>query len=129
MISLVKIMLLFFLLPVNIDTAEEGGLVFDSTEWDFGKINVKDGPVNHIFHFKNTGDKTVTIGGIKESCVCVQANIPEKTIEAGGDGVIQFVFNPRRTRGHTYRTIEVFDEEGKPLVTLSITAECFNGAN
>ncbi len=119
-------MFLLSLLPLHSGTAEEGGIVFDSTGWDFGEINSKDGPVNHIFHFRNTGGETVVIDSVKTSCQCVQANIPTKTIGAGEDGVVQFVFNPKRTRGHTYRTIELFSDKGESLATLSITAECLN---
>ncbi len=119
-------MLLLSLLPVHRETAGEKRIVFDSTEWDFGEINVKDGPVNHIFHFRNAGEEAIVIDSVKTSCSCVQANIPEKTIGAGEEGVVQFVFNPKRTRGQTYRTIELFSDEGESLAILSITAECLN---
>ncbi len=124
MISLIKLLLVFSLLPLPLVVAEEEGIVFDGKEWDFGTIQVEDGPVSHAFRFRNTGDLTVMIGDFVPSCTCVQANIADRIIEPGEEGEIQFVFNPRRTRGQTYRTIEVYTSDGEMLVTLGISAEC-----
>ncbi len=124
MMPLIKILLALALFPAHPDVPEGGGLVFDATEWDFGQINPKAGPINHIFSFINKGDDTIVIGDIKPSCICVQANISDKVIEAGEEGKIQFVFNPERTRGQTYRTIELLTPDGESLAILTISAEC-----
>ncbi len=125
MMFLAKFLLIFTLSSALYDTVEEKkGLVFETVEWDFGEIEVKDGPVAYDFWFKNTSDKTITIGELVPSCYCVQANIADKEIEAGEEGKIQFVFNPYRTGGLTYRTLDVFSEDGKQITTLSIFADC-----
>ncbi len=103
--------------------AERGDVVFDATEWDFGRIGVDAGAVSHTFRMRNMGKDTVTIGSLAPSCSCVIVRMADKVLAPGEEGEMEFVLSPTATPGMTLRTVDVYDAGGTHLALLSVTVE------
>ncbi len=48
-------------------------LSFDSTEWDFGKVDSESGTLFHNFRITNDSDEDFRLAGVVCSCSCVKA--------------------------------------------------------
>lgn len=74
------------------DTVNVAKIEFDYTIHDFG--TVKEGTkVKHTFHFENTGKIPLLIANARSTCGCTVPKWPKETIEPGGKGKIDVVFN------------------------------------
>ena len=68
------------------------GLVFQQTEYDYGKISHNaDGLC--IFKFKNEAKVPITITNVRTSCGCTSPNWPKEPIAKGKTGEIQVKYN------------------------------------
>lgn len=98
-------------------------LQFDSYEWDFGKIEEKDGVVSHTFYFANKSDAPVTIDDVSTSCGCTTTSYSTKPIAPGEISQMTINFNPARTDGKVFREIELFTNGHKFCNRLMIIAD------
>ncbi len=98
-------------------------MVFDSLNWDFGKIDDNAGAVSHSFVLLNPSSRPLRIGSVNVSCSCISADYPHEPIPAGGAGEITLKFMPAGTSGAVYRTAEVLAADGSNIATLSILAD------
>lgn len=92
-----------------------GTLSVESSDYDFGVINMYDGDVSHRYQVTNNSDEPVTIGEVYTSCMCTTAQAIysdgstsaiagmrghssptylNRTIEAGESVDIEAVFDP-----------------------------------
>ena len=104
----------------------KSAVTFDTYEWDFGTVDAAKGAVCHTFTFKNNSKKAVKIGRTIPSCECIMvapASSPKgEEILPGKTGKVMVVFNPKKSDGKTYRSVELLDTEGKTLGALSVKA-------
>ena len=63
--------------------AQNHGISFDCTQWDFGTVSNDDGTVFHTFEITNNSSEDFRIGGLATSCSCVNAYIGRIYIKAG----------------------------------------------
>ena len=103
--------------------AVNGEPVFDTYEWNFGKINETDGKVSHTFTLTNKGKKKLLISKVVPSCSCVTVDYPRNPIKAGDSEELTVSFTPSGAVGHVFRTIEVFNSDNECFGTLEISAE------
>lgn len=98
-------------------------LQFDSYEWDFGKIEEKDGVVSHTFYFANNTKAPVTIDDVGTSCGCTTTSYSTKPIAPGEMSQLTINFSPARTAGQVFREIEIFTSGHKFCCRLMIKAD------
>ncbi len=121
-------LLILVLLPGLCKAQQKNGVVFSTTEWDFGRIQAEAGPVVYDFKMKNLGNETVTIGNLDPSCSCVIAKMTDKVLSPGEEGVVQFILNPSGGDGQTYRTVDVYDTKGVHIALLGVYAEIYSSS-
>ncbi|MBO4564773.1 MAG: DUF1573 domain-containing protein [Bacteroidaceae bacterium] len=103
--------------------AMNGEPVFDTYEWNFGKINEVDGIVSHTFMLTNKGKHDLLITKVVPSCSCVMVDYPRNPIKPGHTEGITISFLPSGAIGPVFRTIEVFNADNVCFGTLEISAD------
>ena len=81
-------------------------VVFPESQFAFGKINEGD-KVEHIFKFKNTGDKDLIIANAWGSCGCTVPEYPKEPLKAGAEGEIKVTFNSTGKKGEQHKSVTV----------------------
>lgn len=77
--------------------------------------------VTATFHFKNVGDKAVTIREVKPGCGCTTAALEKMTYAPGESGDIVAKFNIGNRQGQQNKTIKVTSDADKdPVVVLTM---------
>jgi hypothetical protein len=76
--------------------------------------------VSATFHFKNTGDKAVTIQGIKTSCGCTTTALTKTTYAPGESGEIVVKLTIGTRQGLQNKTITVTSDDGAPETLLTM---------
>lgn len=72
----------------------------EGLSWDFGTIKEDGGEVSHVFKFRNTSSKSVSIVNINTYCRCTRAVPTKRSYKPGEYGEIQITFNPYGFSGH-----------------------------
>ena len=101
---------------------KKSALSFDAYEWDFGTVNAAAGAVCHTFTFKNHSKTDVKVASVKPSCECISAVVPEGLIAPGEQAEVMVVFQPAKSLGKSFRSVELLDADGKTLGALSVKA-------
>ena len=115
--------LLIFLLSGFLQLSGQGKLVFERTEFDFGKIKEEAGPVSVVFNYFNVGTDSVKLLFVKSDCGCTTPTWSERAIPTGGRGFITAAFDPGNRPGRFRKAIYV-DTDGNPgKQTLYISGE------
>ena len=122
-----KLLVLLALLPFLAFQAGAQGnvspLVFDSSTFDFGKVDEAGGTLFHTFTFINGASFPVRISQVSASCNCVSVSYPQSTLKGGETGVVSVAFNPVGLAGKVSRQVEIFLGDGQPGTTLEISTE------
>lgn len=90
------------------EVVEQPRLVFDTTEYYFGKIPERGKKVSYDYEFTNTGDAPLVITRSIVSCKCMNVNFSRKPILPGEKGLITVTYNPRKQQGMFYKAIQIF---------------------
>ena len=97
-------------------------VTFDSYEWDFGAINASKGTVCHTFTLQNISKQPVQIGKSIPSCECIKAFYPSEQIQPGEMVKVMVAMSPSGTLGKTFRSVELLDNNGQTLGSLTAKA-------
>jgi len=93
-------------------------------EHDFGDL--KQGvPVEHVFKFKNIGDKPFVIDNIRTTCGCTAADWSELVVESNATDEIKITYDSRKT-GYFRKKIKVFFSEQRKGETLYVEGYVLN---
>jgi len=111
-----------FMHPVSV-SAQSRSVTFDATAWNFGTIEEDKGAVSHVFTFVNNSDSPVTVRKAIPSCNCIVASFASVPVEPRKTGEVLVTFSPSGSVGATHRTVELVDEKGISLGTLSTDAD------
>ena len=65
---------------------------FDTTAYDFGKVDIKDGAVSCSFKVTNIGKEILNIYVVTSSCSCTSAKWTREDIEPGASGTIDVTY-------------------------------------
>jgi hypothetical protein len=85
------------------------------------KANPADEDVTALYHFKNAGDKPITIISSKSSCGCTVVDLDQKEYQPGEMGTIKAHFTFGERMGEQQKTIGVYtDDPSMPLYTLQL---------
>lgn len=77
---------------------------FAETEFKFGTIKEGD-KVEHIFKFKNTGNKPLIIANAWGSCGCTVPEYPKEPIAPGAENVVKVTFNSVGKHGEQHKSV------------------------
>ncbi len=96
---------------------------FKGESHNFGVIKEGDGPVNHTFHFTNTGSVPLIIREVKASCGCTSPVWSKEPILPGKDGFVKATFNPKGRRDNFNKSITVKTNSDNAVKVLRITGK------
>jgi hypothetical protein len=96
---------------------------FDTTTYDFGKIEENGGNAIHTFFFSNTGTDTLKLLNVKPSCGCTTADWSKNPLLPGQKGYIKAEFNPKNRPGVFNKVITVSCNATVPSQVLIIKGE------
>ncbi len=99
---------------------------FDTYEWDFGPVNTNNGTVCHTFTLHNISNATVQIGKAIPTCECIKAICPTEVIHPGEVAKVMVALSPSGGSGKTYRSVELVDNQGNTLGSLTAKATISN---
>jgi hypothetical protein len=90
--------------PPSIILKDTTSVEFPETEFKFGTINEGD-KVQHIFKFKNTGNKPLIIANAVGSCGCTVPEYPKDPIAPGAEGEVKVTFNSTGKKGEQHKSV------------------------
>ena len=102
---------------------EEPALRFESTVWNFGRIEEADGVVSHTFRYRNLSDRFVAIERVYSSCGCTTGDYSRKPLKPGGEVEFTVNFDPEgvRTRGgKVEKSVTIVFDKGRGRVELQV---------
>lgn len=77
-------------------------------EADLGTIDEADGPVSFILKIKNTTSERIIPYTTATRCVCLNGNAERTPVEAGGEVLVNAVYNPTGFSGKVMEELQVF---------------------
>lgn len=116
---------LLSLLPVLNPPVQNDGkpVVFSHTEYDFGKVEAKNGVLYHSFPFANTGRDTLSLAMPSASCDCLDAQVSPARLAPGERGEVKVKLNPAGMSGVIMRSVGLQTVDRQELATLVLTAD------
>lgn len=106
----------------QVDPAKATTMTFENKEFDFG--TVKEGEVvEHVYKFKNTGDKPLNIKNAKGSCGCTVPQWPKAPIAPGATGEINVRFDSNKKPGRQSKTVTITANTNPAQTVLTIKGE------
>lgn len=93
---------------VNVTKASTDGTIikYAQDKHDFGIVD-EGTIVEHVYKFKNMGDKDLIISNAKASCGCTVPTWPKQPIPPGGTGEIQVEFNTKGKPGNQTKRVTI----------------------
>jgi hypothetical protein len=85
-------------------------LLISEEEWDFGKVTRGEKPT-HIFIVKNGGEGELIIGGLKESCPCIEASISNSIIQPGESVELKVSYDTTDYVGKDEKHIHIYSND------------------
>lgn len=96
---------------------------FDSLSHNFGKIKEEGGKVSTIFNFKNTGNDTLKILGVKPGYGCAANDWTKTPVLPGKQGYIKAEYDPKNKVGPFNKSFIVTTNSKEASVLLIIKGE------
>jgi len=75
---------------------------------DLGTIDEADGPVSFVLKIKNTTSQRIIPLTTATRCICLNADTERKPVEAGGEVLVNAVYNPTGFSGKVMEELQVF---------------------
>lgn len=122
-VSLSLMMLLATLVLYAQGSEGSRSLVFEETEWDFGRIKEVDGVVTHTFRYRNEADHSVSIERVYTSCGCTTGDYSRRPLKAGGEALFTVKFDPAGRGGKVEKTLTLVYDGGKGRTLLVVSGE------
>ena len=117
---IISILLVF---SVSIFAQKKATILFDSTEYNFGKFKEEVNQVEHIFKFKNTGHDTLKLLDVKASCGCTSPVWSKNPILPGESGIIKAIYSAKNRPGAFRKSLTVQSNATNDQVVLIIAGD------
>jgi len=85
-------------------------LLVSEEEWDFGKVTRGEKPT-HIFMVKNGGEGELIIGGLKESCPCIEASISNSIVQPGESAELKVSYDTTDYVGKDEKHLHIYSND------------------
>jgi hypothetical protein len=93
---------------------------FSEEKHDFGNVKETNGPVSHIFTFKNTGNAPLFIQNVETSCGCTSPEYSKEPIQPGKSGIVKATFDPAGRPNYFDKNLTVISNAENNRVVLNI---------
>jgi hypothetical protein len=114
------VLLLFFLNLVFVGAFAQAKLQFSETKHDFGNVKEANGPVSHVFTFKNTGNAPLVIQNVETSCGCTSPEYTKEPVQPGKTGKVKATFDPSGRPNFFDKNLTVISNATNNRVVLNI---------
>lgn len=111
-IPLIALLLTLLALPA---AAQQGEIVFEETDHDFGTIE-EGTQATHTFTFRNEGNAAVRLTAVEASCGCTTPEWTREPVAPGETGTVTAVYDSEGRPGPFRRSIHI-ETDGKPAET------------
>lgn len=108
--------------PEPVDPATATEMTFEKKQFDFGVVQEGD-VVEHVYKFKNSGDKPLSIKNAKGSCGCTVPEWPKAPIAPGETGEINVRFDSNKKPGRQSKTVTITANTVPAQTVLTIQGE------
>jgi hypothetical protein len=115
-----KLVLSVFFSLVFIGAFAQAKIQFSETKHDFGNVKEVNGPVSHVFTFKNTGNAPLAIKEVKTSCGCTSPEYTKEPVQPGKSGIVKATFDPTGRPNYFDKTLTVVSNAENNQVVLNI---------
>jgi hypothetical protein len=105
-----------------VDPATATKIKFDKDVFDFGTVKAGE-KVKHVYKFKNTGSKPLTITDAKGSCGCTVPEWPKAPIAPGATGEIKVEFDSANKSGQQEKTVTITANTDPATTVIRIKGE------
>ena len=103
---------------------QQAKIVFNTTSYDFGKIEERQGKGSYHFAFTNKGDAPLVIRHVDISCGCITAHWNRKPVMPGERGLITITYDPKRQTGKFSKAVIVNTNSGGAFnIRLHVSGE------
>ncbi|MDO9153521.1 MAG: DUF1573 domain-containing protein [Paludibacter sp.] len=103
--------------------AQKPVIDFETSTYDFGKINETNGNATYIFKFTNKGNAPLVVNRVQASCGCTTPTWTKEPIEPGKKGTITVTYNPVGRPGVFTKSISVYSNAIEEQINLLIKGE------
>ncbi|PWJ44702.1 DUF1573 domain-containing protein [Sediminitomix flava] len=121
--SIKKLFLIVAFSLIGLQLQAQGKVEFEEVSFNFGDIKEENGPVTHIFKFKNSGNAPVKLTSVKASCGCTTPKWTQDPVLPNKDGEITVSYNPKKRPGAFTKTITVRSTGDPELTVLRISGK------
>ncbi|MDR1887418.1 MAG: DUF1573 domain-containing protein [Prevotellaceae bacterium] len=119
--KLVKLVLFSILFgTVSSGAVSQARIQFSTDKHDFGNIRETNGPVSHVFTFKNTGKAPLVIQNVETSCGCTVSEYTKEPVLPGKSGIVKATFDPSGRPNYFDKTLTVISNAETGRVMLNI---------
>jgi hypothetical protein len=87
---------------------------------DFGNVKEANGPVSHVFTFKNTGNTPLVIQNVETSCGCTSPEYTKEPVQPGKSGIVKATFDPSGRPSYFDKSLTVISNAANSRVILNI---------
>ncbi len=95
---------------------------FEETHYSFGKVRNGD-KVQHVYRFKNAGDKPLLISKVEAGCGCTAPSFTKEPVSPGATGEVTVVFNSTNRGGFQEKSVTVHSNAQDAVTKLSFDAD------
>jgi hypothetical protein len=100
----------FLLLSAMPALAQAPRIALEGTDYNFGRVYQGE-KVEHVFHFRNSGDAPLNILKVRSSCGCTAALVSSTAIGPGEAGEVRATFDSTRFRGEVVKTVYLYSND------------------
>ena len=95
-------------------------VAFTESVYDFKEIYQGD-KVEHVFEFKNSGNKPLIISNVQTTCGCTVPQYPKVAIAPGAKQEIKVIFNSRGKMGRQNKVITIISNAANNPERIRLT--------
>jgi len=117
------ILIFLFTLMLPVIVFSQAVIIFETKEYDFGKIKEEDGRVSFEYVFTNQGNSPLVVSRVQASCGCTTPTWTKSPVEPGQKGVIEATYNPAGRPGKFAKNITVQSNATTERQSLTIKGE------
>lgn len=109
-----------FLLMLTFSGRGQGVLTFKTSIVNLGRIEEEAGEQSAIFHYQNTGNKSLRIFNVRSSCGCTVSDWSGQSLAPGDSGKVVVTYNPANRPGRFKKSVIVVSDASNTQVTLTV---------
>ncbi|MDR1129475.1 MAG: DUF1573 domain-containing protein [Prevotellaceae bacterium] len=114
------VLLSFFLNLAYAGVFAQAKIQFSQVKHEFGNVKEANGPVSHVFPFKNTGNAPLVIQNVETTCGCTSPEYTKEPVLPGKSGIVKATFDPSGRPNYFDKNLTVISNAENNRVVLNI---------